>query len=702
MVNDLGWQRLRPLQEQAVAPLLAGDDALLVAPTASGKTEAAVLPVLSRMLQQGWQGLSVLYVCPLRALLNNLEPRLAAYTGWVGRSAALWHGDVPDGARRRLVVQPPDVLLTTPESLEAVLVTARVDERRLLVGVRVVVVDEVHAFAGDDRGWHLLAVLERLARLADRPLQRIGLSATVGNPRELLIWLQGSSTGRPATVVAPPAEAPVPVDLELDHVGSLDGAATVVAALHQGEKRLVFADARRTCEELATRLRARGVQTYVSHSSLSRDERRRAEQAFSEARNCVIVATSTLELGVDVGDLDRVVQIGAPRTVASFLQRLGRTGRRAGSTRNTLFLCRDDGELLRAAALLRLHAEGYVESVRPPGSPTHVYAQQVLALALQHGQITREEVVASLGGVTVPPEPLASEVVEHLLREGLLDEDSGLLFVGPEAERRYGRRHFIELLSVFTADPFFTVLHGRQEIGTVDPLVLTRKVVGPRLLVLSGRDWRVVQVNWPRRRVWVEPSELAGSVRWPGTGSAQLFAVTDAVRRVLLGEQPGAAHVTRRAAVRLAAVREEQSGVVDRVDRPHPGGRRRAALDMGGRPRQRAGCRDPRPRAARPAGRPMGRPLRAACSRRHACDGRGRAARRGAARTRAGGGRRTRAQVRRPAARRHREGGRRTPPGGRERARRAPHPTAGGPPVTCASRRQGRAGSAVGAVSKAG
>ncbi len=381
MVNDLGWQRLRPLQEQAVAPLLAGDDALLVAPTASGKTEAAVLPVLSRMLQQGWQGLSVLYVCPLRALLNNLEPRLAAYTGWVGRSAALWHGDVPDGARRRLVVQPPDVLLTTPESLEAVLVTARVDERRLLVGVRVVVVDEVHAFAGDDRGWHLLAVLERLARLADRPLQRIGLSATVGNPRELLIWLQGSSTGRPATVVAPPAEAPVPVDLELDHVGSLDGAATVVAALHQGEKRLVFADARRTCEELATRLRARGVQTYVSHSSLSRDERRCAEQAFSEARNCVIVATSTLELGVDVGDLDRVVQIGAPRTVASFLQRLGRTGRRAGSTRNTLFLCRDDGELLRAAALLRLHAEGYVESVRPPGSPTHVYAQQVLALA---------------------------------------------------------------------------------------------------------------------------------------------------------------------------------------------------------------------------------------------------------------------------------------------------------------------------------
>lgn len=208
MVNDLGWQRLRPLQEQAVAPLLAGDDALLVAPTASGKTEAAVLPVLSRMLQQGWQGLSVLYVCPLRALLNNLEPRLAAYTGWVGRSAALWHGDVPDGARRRLVVQPPDVLLTTPESLEAVLVTARVDERRLLVGVRVVVVDEVHAFAGDDRGWHLLAVLERLARLADladaegkladlldrAPTSEETVTTCAGRPRVQLV----SGTSRPS------------------------------------------------------------------------------------------------------------------------------------------------------------------------------------------------------------------------------------------------------------------------------------------------------------------------------------------------------------------------------------------------------------------------------------------------------------------------------------------------------------------------
>lgn len=195
MVNSLGWAARRPLQEAAVEPLLRGDDALLIAPTAGGKTEAALFPLLTRMAAEEWRGLSVLYVCPLRALLNNLEPRLASYTAWLGRRAALWHGDVPATTRRRLADDPPDILLTTPESLEAMLVSTRFTPRDLFGNVRAVVVDEVHAFAGDDRGWHLLAVLGRIERLAGRPAQRVGLSATVGNPSELLGWLRGGHDG---------------------------------------------------------------------------------------------------------------------------------------------------------------------------------------------------------------------------------------------------------------------------------------------------------------------------------------------------------------------------------------------------------------------------------------------------------------------------------------------------------------------------
>ena len=319
IVNTLGWTSLRPLQEEAVGPVLDGTDALLLAPTAGGKTEAAVFPLLTAMETQRWAGLSVIYVCPLKALLNNLLPRLAAYAGWLGRRAAIWHGDVGASARQRLLRDPPDVLLTTPESLEAMLISLKVDHGALFAGLRAVVVDEVHAFAGDDRGWHLLAVLERLARVAGRPIQRIGLSATVGNPDELLGWLQGSGRGqRPGVVVAPgvgSARRRSPAgDVELDYVGSVSNAATVIASLHRGEKRLVFCDSRQLVEEIGAALRERGVTTFLSHASLPLDERRRAEQAFAEARDCVIVATSTLELGVDVGDLDRVIQVNDPPT----------------------------------------------------------------------------------------------------------------------------------------------------------------------------------------------------------------------------------------------------------------------------------------------------------------------------------------------------------------------------------------------------
>lgn len=565
IVNTLGWQGLRPLQEQSVTPILAGEDALLLAPTAGGKTEAALFPVLTRMAGGSWSGTSVLYVCPLRALLNNLERRVDGYASWLGRAAAVRHGDTSQGTRRRIAVERPDVLLTTPESLEAMLVSATMDPRVLLGDVRAVIVDEVHAFAGDDRGWHLLAVLERLTALAGRPLQRVGLSATVGNPDELLAWLQGSNRtkGLPSRVVAPVARVATASEVSLDFVASLDNAATVIAALHQGEKRLVFADSRRAVERLGVRLRDRRVDTYVSHSSLSAEERRRSETAFAEARDCVIVATSTLELGIDVGDLGRVLQVGAPTTVASFLQRLGRTGRRPGSTRNMTVLASTDAELLRGAGLLLLWSEGYVEPITAPPSPAHITAQQVLAITLQERQVGLLEWQDRLGGLHLVSQGDADRIVATLLERGLLDNGSGMLMVGPEAERRYGRRHFMEVMSVFTSDPQVTLIHGRTEIGTVDPMVLLTKVQGPRRVALAGRSWRVTSVDWKRRRAFVEPAEGLGAARWSGSSSPLGFELVDAMRRVLLGADPQGIMLSNRAVERLEGLRIEWQHRVD-------------------------------------------------------------------------------------------------------------------------------------------
>ncbi|WP_330346431.1 DEAD/DEAH box helicase [Streptomyces longwoodensis] len=570
VVNTLGWPRLRTLQEEAITPLTDGADAVLIAPTAGGKTEAACFPLLSRMAQEKWEGTSVLYVCPLKALLNNLLPRLETYTSWLGRTAALWHGDVTHSRRKRILRERPDVLLTTPESLEAMLVSANVDHRAFFSGLRAIVVDEVHAFAGDDRGWHLLAVLERLERVAGRPVQRVGLSATVGNPEELLTWLQGAKAGRrTAQVVAPHLKdkvrnLPPPGDVQLDYVGSLANAATVIAALHQGEKRLVFCESRKQVEELGAGLRAKGLTTFLSHASLSADERRRAEEAFAEARDCVIVSTSTLELGIDVGDLDRVVQIDAPSTVASFMQRLGRTGRRPGSSRNCLFLATDDAGLLSAAALLLLWSRGWVEPVIAPPEPRHIAAQQMLALCLQEHRVGDRLWQEWWGGLG-PFGPSAEPIVRHLVEEGYLDRDGELLFIGPEAEERFGYRHFMDLTAVFTAAPEFTVLSGRAEIGTTDPVLLTDEVVGPRRLLLAGRSWQVTYIDWSRRRCFVEPVESGGRARWGGVGLTRTssYELTRAARDILLGVTP-AVRLTRRAESALARVRDESAEFVYR------------------------------------------------------------------------------------------------------------------------------------------
>jgi ATP-dependent helicase Lhr and Lhr-like helicase len=554
LANTLRWSSLRPTQAEAVEPILDGSDVLVLAPTAGGKTEAAIFPVLSRMATEDWHGVSVLYVCPLRALLNNLQPRIDGYCSWLGRSAAVWHGDVSQSQRHKILAQRPDVVLTTPESLESMLVSTKVDPRILFDGLRAVVVDEIHAFAGDDRGWHLLAVLERLSRITDRPLQRIGLSATVGNPDELLAWLQGSFHDRDKSVVSPTVDTPAAPDITVDYVGSIANAAKVIASLHAGEKRLVFVDSRRQAEELGASLREAGIETYISHSSLSAHERRRSEAAFAEARDTVIVATSTLELGIDVGDLDRVIQIGATRTVASFLQRLGRTGRRTGTARNCLFLCVDDESVLLAAGMLKRWSDGWVEPITPPPHPRHIAAQQLMALCLQQHRISTTEWSDWWGDLSVFDE-YTPEIVEFLISQGYFEPDGPFLHIGPEAERRFGRRYFSDLTAVFTAPPEFVVVAGRVEVGTIGTDLLTENVDGPCVLLLGGRSWKVTHIDWERRRCFVEVADGGGKAKWSGTTGCLSYDIARGMRDVLLGSTPDDVTFTARARKVLADVR---------------------------------------------------------------------------------------------------------------------------------------------------
>lgn len=564
LVNTLQWPALRPLQKASISPVRSSADCMLVAPTAGGKTEAALFPLLTQMEQENWTGTSVLYVTPLRALLNNLHPRVTTYASWLGRTVGLWHGDVGQSARKRMLSDRPDVLLTTPESLEAMLVSRNVDHRKFLGSVKAVVVDELHSFAAGDRGWHLLGVLERIERIVGRPIQRIGLSATVGNPETVGRWLQGSTPERHELKVVRDGTPGSVLDAEitLDYVGSLENAALVISRLHRGEKRLVFCESRKTAELLTFSLRELGIETFVSHSSLSADERRLSEQAFAEGQNTVIVATSTLELGVDIGDLDRVIQIDAPRTVSSFLQRLGRTGRRPGTRRNTLFLTTSGQALLEAAAILLLWERGFVEDVVAPPHPRHLAAQQLLAVALQEGFLAGSAWQRWWRDLSLMDD--GAEILAYLREQEFLVEDSGRLMIGPTAEKEFGRRHFMELLSSFIAEPELRVLTGQKEVGFVSPLVIPPKESREnQLLVLAGRGWQIDDVDWKRFTVHVTEVQLKGRARWQSGAIAWSYELCQAQRDILLGVVPGVT-ISKRVPDVLDLVREEHASEVSR------------------------------------------------------------------------------------------------------------------------------------------
>lgn len=558
IANSLGWKELRDVQKQAIEPILAGENAVLLAPTAGGKTEAAFFPLMSRLLEERWEGLSLLYLSPIRALLNNQFDRLEKLFGLIGYRVGVWHGDVAQSAKRRIRENPPHVLLTTPESLEGMLISTKTSGPGMFGDLHAVVIDEVHAFADDDRGWHLLGVLSRLSRHAGRDLQRIGLSATVGNPPEIAEWISRGSERRPTTI-DPPAEDQLEPEVELDWVGTVRNAAKIVDQLFKGERRLVFCDSRLQAEKMARELRNRRVDTYLNHSSLSREERRRTERKFAEGGPGAIVATSALELGIDIGDLDRVVQLDAPYSVASFLQRMGRTGRRKGQRSNMLYLATTEQGLVRGASLIDLWLRDFVEDARPPREPLQILAQQMLAQVLEDPGLSKRQLLGRVDAFCRAGDLSADdarELYDFLHRHDYLFTDGPRVGIGRSGEAEFGQKHFLELVSVFTSPPIFTVKAQNKEIGTVHQTTFSNHSKDERsIILLAGKSWLVTDLDWDRRIAYVEEFDMPGKTTWLSGGLAMGKRLAEAHRDILTGSNRGLDYWSDRATDKLDHIR---------------------------------------------------------------------------------------------------------------------------------------------------
>lgn len=540
IVARLGWTSLRPVQELAGEALLDGRNAVVLAPTAGGKTEASMFPAISSLVADEPRGVGAIYIAPIKALLNNQSDRLGLYTEMVGLRRFVWHGDTGDGPRRQFVADPAEVLMTTPESLEVMLISPRIDTASLFGDLRWVIVDEVHALAGTDRGAHLLSVVERLAAISRHDVQRVGLSATVGNPDAILVWLGGTSARR-GSVIDPPKQ-PARRQIRVVSRGGLEEVAREAAGLAAGGKSLFFCQSRATSEAVAEFMRRAGTEVFVHHSAVSREERHLAEERFHHGRDACIVCTSTLELGIDVGDLDRVMQAEAPGTVGSFLQRMGRTGRREGQVANTTFLCETPEAVLQSIALVELAKAGWVESVEVTDRCWPVLIHQLLALALAGDGVTAEDAWAHLAQVPDFKGISRQEydrLIAWLIENEWIREAAGRLVLGPQAERRFGRRNFMDLYAVFTSPQSYSVeTAASQPLGTLNQDFVDRLVDGVSTFLLGGRAWLVRMVRHDDRRVIVEPAPRGRQPTWGGFLPQFLgFELCQRIRQVLAGNE---------------------------------------------------------------------------------------------------------------------------------------------------------------------
>src|SRR5579871_2486539 len=393
-VRRRGIAELTEIQRLALPLLHGSSDALLISPTGTGKTEAALLPLLSRQLKDPSPPVSLLYVTPLRALNRDLAVRLTELCQEVGLVAAVRHGDTPAGDRLRQARRPPDLLLTTPETLQLLLVGTRLREG--LRGVRAVIVDEVHELAPSDRGAQLALTLERLEAFVGRPIRRIGLSATVGNPEHVARFLSPeprsvevrAARQRRNIVITPdipppgppPVPAPLAAELKADAI-QLGGLVALEAAIRAHTTTLIFVNTRPTAEGLAARLSrlAPDLAIAVHHGSLSRELREEAEESFRSGKLRALVATSSLELGLDIGHVDLVMQFGSPHQASRLLQRVGRAGHRMGREVRGIVLSLDEEDLEESAVLARRAVSSELEPIEWRTRNRLAVGQQVVA-----------------------------------------------------------------------------------------------------------------------------------------------------------------------------------------------------------------------------------------------------------------------------------------------------------------------------------
>src|SRR5437773_427650 len=501
-----GISRLNSMQILAIDEIRKGTNVLIVAPTGSGKTEAALLPILALLGEEKSLGIQALYVTPLRALNRDMIGRIQSLVAHTKLIAAVRHGDTSQAERRKQAAVPPNLLITTPETLQAIL-PGKIMQRHLKA-VRYVIIDEVHQFAHDRRGIQLTIGLQRLRRIAEHDFQRIGLSATIGHPEEIASVFGGD---KPLTVLHSDLEKlyeyrlewPRPIDKDFETARDLyitpeaaAGLSAIDDSLDESRSILVFVNARPLAELLGSRLSMVRHDVAVHHGSLPREERERVEAGFKGGEIKGLVSTSTLELGIDIGTVDRVVQYNSPRQVTSLIQRVGRSGHTLDRTSKGLVLAVSSDDAIESLAAVQAAQEKDLEPLHIHRLALDVLAHQIVGCALDRGGTALLSEVISTIRMADPYRELedvpAERVAEFLAHLGNIRQEGDKIRVTPK-----GRRYYFENLSTIRDERRYPVLDltSQRQVGILGEEFMMIKAREGLHFIVRGRPWKIEKIG---------------------------------------------------------------------------------------------------------------------------------------------------------------------------------------------------------------
>ena len=529
-LSERGFTTPTDPQRKAIPTLAAGRDALVVAPTGTGKTETAMLPVFDALAESEDRfGIGALYITPLRALNRDMRQRLDWWGETLGLEVDVRHGDTTDYQRQKQADDPPDVLVTTPETLQAMLTGSKL--RRALEDVAHVVVDEVHELAAAKRGAQLTVGLERLRELSGR-FQRIGLSATVGDPQEVGRFLTG---GRSCAIVEVDIGSRLDIEVVRPQVTDRDeelsstlvtdaGTAShvryIADRIDEHESVLLFVNTRQTAEALGSRFKELGTDLGVHHGSLSKEARIDVEDRFKAGALDALLCTSSMELGIDVGHVDHVVQYGSPRQVSRLVQRVGRAGHRRDLVSSGTVVTTDTDDTLEALAIARQAEAGDVEPAEIHDGSLDTVANQIAGLVMDTGEIRAMrafEILTRAYPFRDLDEGQFKAVVEELAANNVvwLDEEKDTL------EKRRGTwQYFYQNLSMIPDEATYDVedVASGQQVGTLDEKFVVNFATPGEVFVQRGEMWRITNIDEEEAVVTVSPIEdPAGEVpSWVG------------------------------------------------------------------------------------------------------------------------------------------------------------------------------------------